>query len=382
MSTLLHPTFFSCSSGSFAVVKRAVSRKTGEEFAIKIIKKIKLNADELATVHDEVEIMHKIHHPHCIQLVEMFESKKKIWMVMDLLTGGELFDRIVSKGSYSEREASDVVRSVASALEYLHSIGITHRDLKVRKNSDSTSSPFYSPPPCPTAFTTTSVTQPCSHCHDVLCHFLCVSQPENLLYKSPEANSKIVLTDFGLAKYKSLKEIATQGMKTACGTPGYVSPEIVMNVHYTSKTDMWSLGVIAYILLCGFPPFYSESTHQLYQQIKAGDYSFPSPYWTEISSSAKDLIRHLLCVDPVKRYSATDVLRHPWVGGENVSTKALCSGYSKRLIALQCRRRLRRGVKVLLAINRFTSALQSDEQIKAATAAVSGDGQVVQPMEG
>ena len=120
-------------SGSFAVVKRAVSRKTGEEFAIKIIKKAKLNADELATVHDEVEIMHKIHHPHCIQLVEMFESKKKIWMVMDLLTGGELFDRIVSKGSYSEREASDVVRSVASSLEYLHSIGITHRDLKVRE---------------------------------------------------------------------------------------------------------------------------------------------------------------------------------------------------------------------------------------------------------
>ena len=114
------------------MVKRAVSRKTGEEFAIKIIKKAKLNADELATVHDEVEIMHKINHPHCIQLVEMFESKKKIWMVMDLLTGGELFDRIVSKGSYSEREASDVVRSVASALEYLHSIGITHRDLKVR----------------------------------------------------------------------------------------------------------------------------------------------------------------------------------------------------------------------------------------------------------
>ena len=184
-----------------------------------------------------------------------------------------------------------------------------------------------------------------------------------------------MLTDFGLAKYKSLKEIETQGMKTACGTPGYVSPEIVMNVHYTSKTDLWSLGVIAYILLCCFPPFYSESTHQLYQQIKAGDYSFPSPYWTEISSSAKDLIRHLLCVDPLKRYSATDVLRHPWVGGENVSTKALCTGYSKRLIVLQCRRRLRRGVKVLLAINRFTSALQ-DEQTSSA-----GSQHAVQPMD-
>ena len=206
-------------------------------------------------------------------------------------------------------------------------------------------------------------------------------QPENLLYKSPEANSKIVLTDFGLAKYKSQKELETQGMKTACGTPGYVSPEIVMNVHYSSKTDLWSLGVITYILLCGFPPFYSESTHQLYQQIKTGDYSFPSPYWTDISSSAKDLIRHLLCVDPLKRYSATDVLKHPWVGGQNVSTRALASGYSKRLIALQCRRRLRRGVKVLLAINRFTSALEADEQTSTAQPIAVSGGQAVQPME-
>ena len=193
-----------------------------------------------------------------------------------------------------------------------------------------------------------------------------------------------MLTDFGLAKYKSLKELQTQGMKTACGTPGYVSPEIVMNVHYSSKTDLWSLGVITYILLCGFPPFYSESTHQLYQQIKAGDYSFPSPYWTDISSQAKDLIRHLLCVDPLKRYSATDVLRHPWVGGENVSTKALCSGYSKRLIALQCRRRLRRGVKVLLAINRFTAALQQDDELTStatSTTSVVSSGHTAQPMD-
>ena len=130
------------------MVKRAVSKRTGEEFAIKIIKKKALNADELATVHDEVEIMHKVHHPHCVQLVEMFETKKKIWMVMELLTGGELFDRIVSKGCYSEKEASEVVRGVAAALDYLHTTGITHRDLK----------------------------------------------PENLLYKSPDQGAPIKLT--------------------------------------------------------------------------------------------------------------------------------------------------------------------------------------------
>jgi len=270
-------------------------------------------------VHDEVEIMHKVHHPHAVELVEMFETKKKIWMVMELLTGGELFDRIVSKGSYSEKEASGVVRAVASALEYLHATGITHRDLK----------------------------------------------PENLLYKSPDQDAPIKLTDFGLAKYRSAKE-QDGGMLTACGTPGYVSPEIVMNVRYTSKTDVWSLGVIIYILLCGFPPFYSESTHQLYQQIKAGDYSFPSPYWSDISSQAKDLIRHCLQVDPNKRFSASQVLHHPWVGGLDVSTKAIAGGYSKRLIVLQARRRLRRGILMIHAINRFARVIEGERTAPAA----------------
>ena len=208
-----------------------------------------------------------------------------------------------------------MVRAVASALQYLHGIGIAHRDLK----------------------------------------------PENLLYKSPEADAAIKLTDFGLAKYRSAAE-RDAGMTTACGTPGYVSPEIVRNVAYSVKTDIWSLGVIAYILLCGFPPFYSESTHALYAQIKAGDYSFPSPYWADISSQAKDLIRHCLQVSPELRYSATQVLQHPWVGGKDVSSRALSGGYSKRLMLLQARRRLRKGIQVLIACNRLCSALDGDAQ--------------------
>ena len=124
-------------TGSFAVVKRGVRKADQHPFAVKIIKKSKLNADELAVVHDEVEIMHKIQHVNCVQLFEMFETNKKIYMVMELLTGGELFDRIVSKGSYSEKEASEVVANVTSAIQYLHNTGIVHRDLKVATHQHS-----------------------------------------------------------------------------------------------------------------------------------------------------------------------------------------------------------------------------------------------------
>lgn len=160
-------------TGSFAIVKRAVRKSDNKHFAIKIIKKSKLNAEELAVVHDEVEIMHKINHPHCVQLYEMFETNKKIYMVMELLTGGELFDRIVSKGSYSEFEASEVIKSVASAIQYLHSQNIVHRDLK----------------------------------------------PENLIYLNQKPDSPIKITDFGLAKFRSSNKSLDQ-MTTACGTPG------------------------------------------------------------------------------------------------------------------------------------------------------------------
>ena len=294
--------------GSFATVKRAISKATGTAVAIKVIKKLKLTAEELSIVHDEVEILHKIHHRYCVQLIEMFETKKKIYMVMDMLSGGELFERIVAKGSYTEAEAAVVIRSVASALSYLHSIGIVHRDLK----------------------------------------------PENLLYVSAEANSDLKITDFGLAKYRSLRE-RSEGMITACGTPGYVSPEMLRHERYGQSTDLWSLGVILYVILCGFPPFYSESTHRLYEQIKAGEYDFPSPYWTNISREAKDLVRKLLCVDVSKRYTADQVLQHPWLA--KFGQAAASSPVNAQLKVMQledARRRFRRAVFVTSAINHMS----------------------------
>ena len=317
-------------SGSFAVVKRGVRKADLKPFAVKIIKKSKLNADELAVVHDEVEIMHRIQHENCVTLFELFETNKKIYMVMELLTGGELFDRIVAKGSYSEKEASEVIASVTSAIQYLHNTGIVHRDLK----------------------------------------------PENLIYLSPDLDSPIKITDFGLAKFRSAKADASS-MTTACGTPGYVAPEVLKNEPYNKAVDLWSLGVILYILLCGFPPFYHESTAALYKQIKKGQYDFPDPYWTEISDSAKDLVRRLLTVDPKARYTAAQVLTHPWITG-GASSKPLAEGHTTRLMMLQARRRLRKGVQMIIAINKFGSTvemLQREAQREAAAEAQARQAQ-------
>jgi len=297
-------------TGSFAVVKKAVRKADSKEFAIKVIKKNKLNADELAVVHDEVEIMHKISHTNCVTLFEMFETKTKLYMVMELLTGGELFDRIVAKGSYSEKEASIVIKSIASAIEYLHKSGVVHRDLK----------------------------------------------PENLIYLNKTDDSPIKITDFGLAKFRANQNV---DMHTACGTPGYVAPEVLKGEKYDKAVDLWSLGVILYILLCGFPPFYHQNTNMLYKQIKKGEYDFPDPYWTDISDPAKQLVRGLLTVDPKKRMSATDVLAHPWIAGKAASAKAFDSSHTNRLKLLQARRKLKRTVRTIMAVNKFKFALNS-----------------------
>jgi len=262
--------------------------------------------------------MHKINHPNCVQLYEMFETSKKIYMVMELLTGGELFDRIVAKGSYSEREASDLIKDITSAIQYLHSIGIVHRDLK----------------------------------------------PENLIYLNQRADSPIKITDFGLAKFRSGSKL--EAMTTACGTPGYVAPEVLKNEPYGKAVDMWSLGVILYILLCGFPPFYHESTAALYKQIKKGEYDFPDPYWTDISDSAKNLVQCLLTVDPKKRYTAKQVLAHPWIAGSaGVSAKAFGGGHAERFALLQARRKLRRAVQSIIAVNKFSRVLRYLDKLPA-----------------
>jgi len=190
---------------------------------------------------------------------------------MELVDGGELFDKIVAKGCYTEKEACTVVRNIVSAISYLHKQHIVHRDLK----------------------------------------------PENLLVMS-DNDTHVMISDFGLSRILTDKSL----MSTACGTPYYVAPEIVnASGQYGSKVDLWSIGVVTYFLLAGFPPFMGDDLQEIVEQIMKADYEFPDPYWTDISAEAKDFVSKLLVVEPEKRMSAEEALQHLWLQGKSATDK-------------------------------------------------------------
>jgi len=253
--------------GSFSTVRLGIG-KDKKQVAIKIIDKNSIDV-KIESLKTEVKILMKVRHPNIVQLQDVFEDDEKVYLVIELMDGGELFDRICSDfpSGYSEKESSTMIKKCLEAVQYLHSMGIIHRDLK----------------------------------------------PENLLFSSSVAGdfSEIKISDFGLAK------IWTGDMlvKTACGSPNYVAPEVLLNqMHgYNFACDMWSLGVILYVLLCGFCPFFDECTPALFSSITSGTYSFPSPYWDNISDDAKDLVQKMLVVDPVTRYTPEQALAHPWI---------------------------------------------------------------------
>lgn len=267
-------------TGAFSQVVLAESKDTpGVMHAIKCIDKKALKGKE-DSLENEIKVLRRLKHPNIVQLLETYEDKNKVYLVMELVTGGELFDRIVEKGSYTEKDASDLIRQILEAVDYMHSQGVVHRDLK----------------------------------------------PENLLYYSPDEESKIMISDFGLSKMED-----SGIMATACGTPGYVAPEVLAQKPYGKAVDVWSIGVIAYILLCGYPPFYDESDANLFAQILKGEFEFDSPYWDEISDSAKDFIRHLICVDVERRYTCRQALAHPWISGNTASDKNIHGSVSEQL---------------------------------------------------
>jgi len=277
--------------GAFSVVKLAINKKTGERVAVKVIdKKAASTTQDEQRLKTEVEILKKVSHPHIVCLKDLYETSEKLYLVMELVTGGELFDKIVEKGQYSEKDASVIVRKMLQAVEYLHSIKIAHRDLK----------------------------------------------PENLLLKGEGGDTEVMISDFGLSKIIGVESM----METACGTPYYVAPEVLNANGYDKEVDLWSVGVITYLLLCGFPPFYGESLPEVFEQIMKAEYDFPEPYWTDISKEAKDLISKLLVVDSKKRLTATQALAHPWVqnGGPDhklniKSDKAIQYSSQRKLIS-------------------------------------------------
>eukprot|EP01028_Stygiella_incarcerata_P008039 TRINITY_DN3398_c0_g1_i1.p1 TRINITY_DN3398_c0_g1~~TRINITY_DN3398_c0_g1_i1.p1 ORF type:complete len:325 (+),score=89.71 TRINITY_DN3398_c0_g1_i1:147-1121(+) len=293
-------------TGNFSSVRRAVSKATGKGVAVKIIDKANVDVGKESLIN-EVKIMKEVEHPNIVRLMDVFETPRRVYLVMELLTGGELFDRIVNvyPNGYTEKDASQLIAKIIKALFYLHERGIVHRDLK----------------------------------------------PENLLYENETEKSEIKLTDFGLAKIASEDVM----MKTACGTPSYVAPEVLLDKGYDEKVDMWSIGVVLYILLCGFPPFYSEHTPDLFDQIIQGEYSFPDPYWTHISASAKDIISRMLVVDPRGRLSPRDALAHPWIRGTTASGGEI-PGIVDSLKSFRARRKFRMGIAAVIGAIRLSHA--------------------------
>uniref|UniRef100_A0A672PRE6 Serine/threonine-protein kinase DCLK2 n=1 Tax=Sinocyclocheilus grahami TaxID=75366 RepID=A0A672PRE6_SINGR len=243
--------------GNFAVVKECLLY--GWEFVVTHA----LNTQE-HLIESEVAVLRRVKHPNIIMLIEEVDTPTELYLVMELVKGGDLFDAITSSTKYTERDASVMVFNLAAALKYLHRMCIVHRDIK----------------------------------------------PENLLVcEYPNGTKSLKLGDFGLAT------VVEGPLYTVCGTPTYVAPEIIAESGYGLKVDIWAAGVITYILLCGFPPFRSENNLQedLFDQILAGRLDFPSPFWDNITDSAKELIGHMLQVNVEARYTAEDVLSHPWV---------------------------------------------------------------------
>jgi len=249
--------------GAYSVVKEGTHKESGNSFAIKIVQKKGLSWEDEAALKDEIQVLRKLNHVHIIRLYEVYEEPSHYYLVTEQMQGGELFDRIVKKSYYNEMEARGVCKILFEAMKYCHSKNIAHRDLK----------------------------------------------PENLLLMTKDNDSDIKIADFGFAK----ETTSSACLLTQCGTPNYVAPEILEGVPYGTKADMWSLGVITYILLGGYPPFMDKNQKALFSKIRLGQYEFHDRYWANVSTSAKDLISSLLTTDPFKRVSAEQVLDNPWM---------------------------------------------------------------------
>ncbi|KAK6833172.1 CAMK/CAMK1 protein kinase [Apiospora arundinis] len=299
--------------GAFSNVYRAKDL-TGDagECAIKVVRKFEMNsmqgnnhlhpdfkkvpkAAERANILKEVQIMRQLDHPNIIKLIDFSESRQYYYIILELAPGGELFHQIVRLTYFSEDLSRHVITQVANALEYLHEErGVVHRDIKP-ENILFEATPFV-PAKVP------KPRQPGDEDK--------VDEGEFIPGVGAGGIGRIKIADFGLSKI-----VWDNQTMTPCGTVGYTAPEIVKDERYSKSVDMWALGCVLYTLLCGFPPFYDESIEVLTEKVAKGQFTFLSPWWDDISKSAQDLISHLLCVDPEKRYTITEFLAHPWVRG-------------------------------------------------------------------
>uniref|UniRef100_A0A3B1IIP2 calcium/calmodulin-dependent protein kinase n=1 Tax=Astyanax mexicanus TaxID=7994 RepID=A0A3B1IIP2_ASTMX len=297
--------------GAFSVVRRCVKKSTGQEYAAKIINTKKLSARDHQKLEREARICRLLKHPNIVRLHDSIAEEGFHYLVFDLVTGGELFEDIVAREYYSEADASQCINQILESVNHIHQHDIVHRDLK----------------------------------------------PENLLLASKMKGAAVKLADFGLA-------IEVQGDQQAwfgfAGTPGYLSPEVLRKDPYGKPVDIWACGVILYILLVGYPPFWDEDQHKLYQQIKAGAYDFPSPEWDTVTPEAKNLINQMLTINPAKRITAEQALKHPWV-----CQRSTVASMMHRQETVEClrkfnaRRKLKGAILTTMLVSRNFSACKS-----------------------
>ncbi|XP_075881971.1 calcium/calmodulin-dependent protein kinase (CaM kinase) II beta 1 isoform X25 [Nelusetta ayraudi] len=297
--------------GAFSVVRRCVKLCTGQEYAAKIINTKKLSARDHQKLEREARICRLLKHPNIVRLHDSISEEGFHYLLFDLVTGGELFEDIVAREYYSEADASHCIHQILESVHHIHQHEIVHRDLK----------------------------------------------PENLLLASKCKNAAVKLADFGLA-------IEVQGDQQAwfgfAGTPGYLSPEVLRKEAYGKPVDIWACGVILYILLVGYPPFWDEDQHKLYQQIKAGAYDFPSPEWDTVTPEAKNLINQMLTINPAKRITAQEALKHPWV-----CQRSTVASMMHRQETVEClkkfnaRRKLKGAILTTMLVSRNFSAAKT-----------------------
>ncbi|XP_053139508.1 serine/threonine-protein kinase 33 isoform X2 [Hemicordylus capensis] len=260
--------------GSFGVVIEVTHKETGIKWAIKKMNREKAGSSAVRLLEREVSILKRVNHKHIIHLEEVFETPKRMYLVMELCENGELKEILQRKGHFTENETRHIIQSLASAIAYLHRNDIVHRDLKL----------------------------------------------ENILVKSSDIDEEnemklnIKVTDFGLAVQKMG---GSESMfQSTCGTPIYMAPEVIGAHDYSQQCDVWSIGVIMYMLLCGDPPFMAGSEEKLFEAIKKGDLHFKHSIWESVSETAKHVLQLLLKVDPAHRITANELLDNQWIRGE------------------------------------------------------------------
>ncbi|KAI3397851.1 hypothetical protein diail_10252 [Diaporthe ilicicola] len=293
-------------AGTYGIVREADS--PSGKVAVKIILKKNVKGNE-RMVYDELDMLQRLKHPNIVRFVDWFESRDKYYIVTELATGGELFDRICEQGKFTEKDAAATIKQVLGAVDYLHSKNVVHRDLK----------------------------------------------PENLLYLTKATDSDLVLADFGIAKMLDSKD---EVLTTMAGSFGYAAPEVMLKKGHGKPVDMWSMGVITYTLLCGYSPFRSENLQDLIEECSNAQVVFHERYWKDVSEDAKQFIKGLLQPKPDDRWTSSQALNHIWLTGDNATDHNLIP----EIKAYMAKARLRRGIEMVKLANRIEALkIQEDD---------------------